>query len=418
MSVASPVISHIDGTTRRIYLNESVSDFYPIEDIYHEYRRLRALNTDGIRKYNAILRAEGNVSKGGGAYTPRYVVLLEDAKIVPYNEVLQLNQLGDMITDDADNDPTLYDTTTLTVPKVIYIKPSESETIQLNSEAIVYSSFNGAVWLDSINGEDNIGTATLPNGNQERPVVNAPLALEVCTSRGFRTINVLEDYGFVLGDDISKKHVNGVSHIATHIDVGYDAICSETVFSNLNITGVLDGHSEINNCVVGDIVYFNGHVHNSALGGTIYLGGNNPAKFVNCSMSKMTDLVELDCGGSGQDCVMDYKGIITISNLTGDNKIGLNMNGGIVTVASDCTAGAIIIQGNFELIDNSGVGCTVITSEKLMVYDDIADIAHGVLYQDANCGDTCALSVGGADGTEYIYENDWVDDCKIFEGVA
>jgi len=43
--------------------------------------------------------------------------------------VLRINQLGDMITDDPDVDPSLYDTSTLTVPKVIFIKPSEAETI-------------------------------------------------------------------------------------------------------------------------------------------------------------------------------------------------------------------------------------------------------------------------------------------------
>lgn len=128
MSVLTPVVDTWDGTNRRIYLKQGVSDYYPIEDIYHEYRNERRI-TEDFRKYDPLLRAEGNIPKGAGAFTPRYVVLLDGTKIVPYDESLQVNQLGDMITDDPDVDPTLYDISGLTVAKPIFIKPSEAETI-------------------------------------------------------------------------------------------------------------------------------------------------------------------------------------------------------------------------------------------------------------------------------------------------
>ena len=143
MSVAVPVIDYIDGATRRIYLRQGVVDLYPIEDLYHEYRYMRA-NDESLRVWEPMLKAEGNVPKGAGAFTPRYVVLLLGTKVVPYDEPDQLNQLGDMITDDPDTDPSLYDISGLTTAKPIFIKPSEAETIQLNSESIEYSSFNKA----------------------------------------------------------------------------------------------------------------------------------------------------------------------------------------------------------------------------------------------------------------------------------
>ena len=252
---------------------------------------------------------------------------------------------------------------------------ADSEAQAVANASLVYSSFVGAVWLDSINGYSDIGTDTKPNGNQERPVNSATLALEVCNTRGFRTINVLENYTFTLGDDISKKKIVGDSHITTNIDIGYEAICDEAIFSNVAITGILDGKSEINNSVATDIVYFDGHIHNSSLGGRFTLGGNRLAKFVNCSMASFDNPLILDCGGSGQDCIIEYKGVMSISNLTGANTIGLSMGGGIVTIDADCTAGIIIIQGNFEVVDNSSDGCTVIIDEKTMVHTDIEDIA-------------------------------------------
>ena len=161
--------------------------------------------------------------------------------------------------------------------------------------------------------------------------------------------------------------------------MGYDAVCEKTVFNNIDITGILDGESELTNCVVRDIVYFNGHIHHSALAGRITLGGNRPAKITECSMLEFGSPVIIDAGGSGQDAVIDnYRGAITIDNLTGDNHIGLGMGGGMVTITPECTAGTIVIQGNYELTDNSGVGCTVIINEKILVQEDILNIATEV----------------------------------------
>ena len=44
MSVLSPVIAVWDGANRRAYMAEGTTDFYPIEDIYHEYRNQRRLD--------------------------------------------------------------------------------------------------------------------------------------------------------------------------------------------------------------------------------------------------------------------------------------------------------------------------------------------------------------------------------------
>ena len=246
--------------------------------------------------------------------------------------------------------------------------------VATTNTSLIYSSFVGAGWLDSINGYSDVGTDTEPNGNQQRPVNSASLVLEVCNHRGFRTINVLEDYVFTLGDDISKKKIVGNSHMATHVVVESEALCNETMFSNMAITGVLDGKFEINDCVATDMVCFNGHIHNTALGGRFTLAGDTLAKFTSCSMAELDNPLILDCGGSGQDAIMEYKGIMSISNLTGANTIGLSMGGGIVTIDETCIAGTIIIQGNFEIIDNSGIDCIVIIDEKIMVQSDIEDI--------------------------------------------
>jgi hypothetical protein len=130
MTVAVPVVDSWDGINRLIYLKAGVADFLPIEDIYHEYRNARKLD-ESFRPFDALIRADGNIPKGGGKFTPRYVTLLLGTKIVPFDDTVEMYQLGEIITDNPDVDPTVFDTSTLTVAKVIYIQPSEAEIITI-----------------------------------------------------------------------------------------------------------------------------------------------------------------------------------------------------------------------------------------------------------------------------------------------
>lgn len=360
MSVLTPVITSWDGENRRAYLAQGVSDYYPIEDIYHEYRNARRLDYE-LRKYAPLLKAEGNIKKGGGAFTPRYVVLLDGFKIVPYNETLQVNQLGDMITDDPDTDATLYDVSGLTVAKPIFIKPSNAETVQLNSESIVFSSFQGAVWVDVINGYSDKGSATEPNGNTERPVANISLAVEIAVERGFNTIQVIGSYDLGSGDNVSNYHVVGTSHTNSLLTVAPEALALATRYESFDITGTLDGGSEVFNCVVKDLDYFNGYIRYSVFDGRIVLSGNADAMFDDCKHLDINNPPIIDAGGSGQNLIMtEYAGRVIIDNLTGPSKIGIGLETGEVIINSTCTAGVINVSGTGSVIDNSGPGCLVV----------------------------------------------------------
>ncbi len=381
----------LDGNGYRIYTPDDIPSA-PVQLIYSTYE-LWSRSVDFLES-SQWARLIFSLAGGAYRYTDQFnedkyslidIRFINDWAYVPANYKHNTYIRGNCFPNKATNID--FDTSRISAegvsPRIFFSDAGERSVADADAQAVanaslVYASFAGSVWLDSIGGANSIGTDTEPNGNQERPVLTAPLALAVCLNRGFKSINLLEDYDFVAGDNISNKKIKGVTHIATHVDIGYDAECTRAVFDDLHVTGVLDGNSEINNCVVGDIVYFYGHIHDSALEGTLYLGGSHPAKLLNCSMSRIDKPVEIDCGGSGQDAIIDYRGMITISNLTGANTIGITMGGGIVTIASDCTAGTIIIQGNFELIDNSGEGCTVIYGEKLLVRNDIPLIGDAV----------------------------------------
>lgn len=358
MSVLTPVISSIDGAARRIYLAQGVSDFYPIEDIYHEYRRRRALDTGGLRKWEPLLKAEGNVPKGGGAFTPRYVVLLQGTKIVPYDESLQLNQLGDMITDDPDTDPTLYDISQLTTAKPIFIKPSESEIIQLNSKSIEFSSFNGGVTIDILNGSPGVdGALGNPIGTPFNPSNNEADALAIAIKNGFKKIYVIGD--IILEDEnvswLGFEFI-GESPLKTLIEIDDLADVFNCEFYSATVTGVLDGVSQIENSVITGLDFVDGYIYKCALGpDTISLGDSTVANIFSCySTSPGANTPIIDMNQTGILALRDYNGGIKIINYSGIEGHSIDLARGQVILDNTVTSGTWVIRGIGKLVDTLG----------------------------------------------------------------
>ena len=353
MSVLNPIISSINGLTRRIYLKAGVSDYFPIEDLYHEYRRIRSLDTNSIRKYEPLIKAEGNVPKGGGAFTPRYVVLLDGTKIVPFNESLQINQLGDMITDNPDIDATLYDISGLTTAKPIFIKPSEAETIQLNSGSIEYSSFGGGVWVDQDNGVS--GTDEL-KGNAQFPVNNIPDAVSICVTRGLpKTIFILGNLTIDTGDDVSGFQLIGQNPARTTLVVNDLSNTLNTAIKEVALSGFLDGNTIVRNCNIGNITYFSGEIHDSQLKGKITLGNNAQAFIINCASGVAGQTTpEIDFGGSGQSLVLSgYRQGVKFTNKTGEEAVSVSLDGGQVRIdLTTVNNGSIVARGLGRVVND------------------------------------------------------------------
>lgn len=357
MSVAVPIIDSIDGVTRRIFLKQGVSDYFPIEDLYHEYRNRRRLDTDGIRKYNPLLKAEGNIPKGGGAFTPRYVVLLEGCKVVPYDEALQISQLGDMITDDPDTDPLLYDISGLTTAKPIFITPSESETIQLNTAEIEFSTFNNRVTLDPINGQP--GTES-PIGNQKNPSNNLTDALAIANFNGFKEIRLR---GFVTANathNLDGFLIQGGSG-SSNVIILAGATTESSDFNKLIVVGLFKGLSRIRDCILGTtglggVTGVEGRVLNSIINHPDGVAQNPTGAgtlFDNCSFIAPNDpQIVIDANGVGFGLRL-CTGNIKITNFMINEAEQINILGARVELANTCTAGTFTIEGNGSVVDNS-----------------------------------------------------------------
>ncbi len=362
-----------DGANRRIYLKSGVSDYFPIEDLYHEYRNARRTD-ESLRKFDGLLKAEGNVSKGAGAFTPRYVVLLDGTKIIPFDESLQINQLGDIITDDPDTDPTLYDISGLTTAKPIFIKPSEAETIQLNSEAIVFSSFQGSVWYDVNSPYSDKGSAILPNGNTERPINNMVVGLEIAVELGLNRVTIVSDT-VTLNEDFSAGYrIEGTSPFNVLV-ANPIADLTKCAIVNLTASGEFDGINVLQHSRLGNVTDVSGLIDGCSIGGDIHLNGE--ISIVNCTSDIEGAGYATIYAASGFSIqVRGYKGSMGIASITsGSHSIG-GSEGRCVIEASN-TGGKIHVRGSwFEIVDNSGAGCTVIDERGTTTKESIASAVH------------------------------------------
>ena len=127
------VVSSFDGVNRIIYLKQGVDSFHPIDDIYREYVAERRLSEE-FRKYYPFMVASFTTFKynkdGVDYYTPRYIQMLDGAKIIPYDELNIIDVTGEIFTDDG-TDPIKLDTLTNGV-KINY-KPPEAELIKVET---------------------------------------------------------------------------------------------------------------------------------------------------------------------------------------------------------------------------------------------------------------------------------------------
>ena len=107
-------VALIDGVNRRIYLDASTfnTTLSPI-DIYRDERALRVSGQG--REFPRLTSMSGNVPKGGGKSTERYLSVLEGARIVPYNMTGFLTVTGTVITDDGQEGVACFDRSGLSV---------------------------------------------------------------------------------------------------------------------------------------------------------------------------------------------------------------------------------------------------------------------------------------------------------------
>lgn len=222
----------------------------------------------------------------------------------------------------------------------------------ITNSAIEYASFNGGVTVDINNGV----SGTVYNiGTPENPVNNISDALLIAGHRGFGTFYICGNLTLSTGDNVDGFEFIGSSPSKTTISIEDSASTIGCGFKECTVSGVLDGNSVLEHCTINDLNYVNGEVRDSRLSGPIALDGNVKSLFLNCGGVNPGVPPIIDMGGAGQSCIFhDYSGGLKFRNMTGDDKIRVQLDGGQVILEDTISAGTVTVVGIGYLIDSTG----------------------------------------------------------------
>lgn len=237
----------------------------------------------------------------------------------------------------------------------VVLANSSSATLQ-ELTLIQQSSFEGGITVDFANG---FAGQEFPIGTPLNPVNNWTDAYAISQLRGL-------PFFFILGNatvddtvDFSDYNFYGESKTKTRITILDAANVSGCEFHEAHVLGVLDGNSELHECVVDNLDYIEGELENCRLeAGTITLASDNTmtAHFVRCYSGVPGNLgPEIDMAGDGANLAMrSYDGTVLLKNKTGLSKVSIDFQSGKLILDNTVTAGEIVARGDGKILDTLG----------------------------------------------------------------
>lgn len=366
----------------RVITVEAPSTEITIQDLHHTCRWLEA---EPVAMDNKPLIDSSGLEALGGGTSVGITSTLQNALVAfearPGLSYIQCSISGGNVV-AIDNDGTYFKTPIHpTAFTQVVITASSSATTQSQAQ-LEYSTFNGGVTIDLIKGKAGVA---YPRGTPGDPSNNVEDAHIIATDRGFVDFFIKGDLTLGAGDFSDGHRWVGTSKVSTLLTIESLANITTCIFENMSIQGVMDNEVDIINCLIKDISYFNGFISDSALAGTIVLGGGVSAHIYDCKSGLINNSSSvIDMGGAGQSLALrGHSGDMIIRNKIGSNdKADINITGGTILIDATVTTGPIIVQGTGRLIDNS-TGKDAVVNE-LVNGADIANLQRVVEMQRAH----------------------------------
>ena len=247
----------------------------------------------------------------------------------------------------------------------VSIAPTNSAGLTYSKQVEDSAFADARVWIDTT-GLGQSGTQ-YPRGTSSDPVDNLADALAIIAARDLpRRLKVRGTLNIGASDDISNTNVLGESVVLSKLIVATGALTTNLVVQDCEINGDLNGNVTARRSTsFVNLDDFDGTLHGTGLGGTITLEmGVGPHELIDCySQEGGLAAPIVDCQGitNPEIYFRRYSGSVELRNFTSGN-MTVGIVEGRCILDSTCTGGTIVVRGTCELEDNSGPGCTVISS--------------------------------------------------------
>lgn len=249
------------------------------------------------------------------------------------------------------------------VTNVNQVSVSSSNSAGLQDlSTLLSAAYNGEVCVSPSRGQS--GT-TIPLGTRSTPVDNLADAKIIADREGLHQIHILESMSLANVDFSSGYRFVSDSPATIQLTFEPSTNVRNCDFEFCFVQGTLDGNNIYRQCVLGDVTFTSGFVFQCSLTGTIQLEAGALLgiydSFSNTLAGQQAPII--DFNGSGQLILRGYEGEIELHNHTDtslDGDVCIDMDSGVVTVDSSCTAGFFPIRGIARVNDFSTGTCNVL----------------------------------------------------------
>jgi hypothetical protein len=236
----------------------------------------------------------------------------------------------------------------------------------ISNQAIEYSSFNGGVTVDVING---LSGTVFPIGTPRSPVKTVQDAVLISQFRGFSTLYIKGDLVLGNGDNVIDYQLKGEATKKTFIQILDGALVSGIEIKDATVEGIFDGKASFMQCVLLDISFVEAEMSECTLKGTITLDGTGNTIIEDCRDGLLLTATSpsIDFNNSGHNlAIRDYHGDLNIKNKEDVGSVEVNMNsGGRIILESTVTGGNLRFAGIINLVNNS-TGAAVVDDSQVI----------------------------------------------------
>lgn len=242
----------------------------------------------------------------------------------------------------------------------VILTSSSSATLSSQTQLEASLFFDGIV----VNATRGIASSEGLVGTHANPVINDFYAEEISNIRYVRKF-YMEGVNILTEDHSDAEIFVGAGYLTSITVVNAGAIMTGATMLNQIITGTVDGNMTMINCVLVNLVGSTGIIKECGIDTGITpgaIGNNGKTSFTDVSAVRPIGGGSVFIDASTAGAIIDgdgMRGEWNLRNKTGSESFSFIFDTGKITIDATCTGGSVIISGDVQVIDNSGVGCTV-----------------------------------------------------------